>query len=209
MVLTLISKNINKLALTKRDSIIEAAGTLFTLHGYVNVNMEHIAKTAGVSKQTVYSHFKSKQNLFTAAIDCKCDELELALDKIKPNMNCRDYLSHACAHLATILTSSDSIEIFRVCITEAKHSEVGELFWHAGPEKVRAHLKSYLDEQNQLGILKIENTDYACSQLISMINGQAQFQALLNIPNSQSINDIQNYAQSCANVFYAAYSSEI
>ena len=53
----------------KRQLIIQAAGELFVEHGFEKVSMEGIAKFAGVSKQTVYSHFsnylplRSRQNV--------------------------------------------------------------------------------------------------------------------------------------------------
>ena len=37
-----------------------------------------IAKEAGVSKQTVYSHFGNKDELFTAAIEQKCVSLKFS-----------------------------------------------------------------------------------------------------------------------------------
>tara|TARA_R110001592_G_scaffold126230_2_gene337139 strand:+ start:232 stop:858 length:627 start_codon:yes stop_codon:yes gene_type:complete len=193
---------------TKREGIIEAAGALFILHGYANVNMDQISKHACVSKQTIYSHFKSKKNLFTSAISNKCNELELAIEKISPDLDCQEYIIRVCEHLTSLLSDPDSIKIYRVCITEAKHSDIGELFWHAGPEKIRFHLIKYLEEQNKLGILAIDNIEDACTQLVSMINGQAQFQPLLNIQNHKSATDMKNYAASCGNVFYTAYAAK-
>src|SRR5437660_1442310 len=45
--------------------IMEAATTLFLRGGYQGTSMEDIATLAGVSKQTVYTHFADKERLFT------------------------------------------------------------------------------------------------------------------------------------------------
>lgn len=56
----------------KRDQIIESASKLFIEHGYPNTSMDKVAKEAGVSKQTVYSHFKDKETLFVETVGARC-----------------------------------------------------------------------------------------------------------------------------------------
>ncbi|MBB5185754.1 AcrR family transcriptional regulator [Zhongshania antarctica] len=189
----------------KRQQIILSAGMLFVEHGFEKVSMEGIAKTAGVSKQTVYSHFGNKQQLFTAAIESKCDEYELVPEKQSSAMGCEAYLNYFCSHLASLLSSPEAIDIFRVCVREGGNTEVGELFWAAGPDKIRQRLSNYLSEQNQLGHLRIDNIDFATSQLIAMIHSEAQFRNLLCIGNSKSATELQNYAQHCVRMFLKAY----
>lgn len=48
----------------KKDDVIESAKELFTLYGYKKVSMDEIAKKAGVTKKTIYSYFKDKEELF-------------------------------------------------------------------------------------------------------------------------------------------------
>ena len=55
----------------KRQSILEAAAGLFLEHGFSQTSMDLVANTAGVSKQTVYSHFNNKDALFSAVIELK------------------------------------------------------------------------------------------------------------------------------------------
>ncbi len=47
-------------------AILAAAVTTFSAHGFADANMEQVAIAAGVSKQTVYTRFKSKDELFKA-----------------------------------------------------------------------------------------------------------------------------------------------
>ena len=48
----------------KKMQIVDAARNLFTKYGYKKVSMDEIAKEAGVTKKTVYSYFKDKDELF-------------------------------------------------------------------------------------------------------------------------------------------------
>jgi len=61
----------------KRAAILDAAGQLFCEHGLHLVSMDMVANAAGVSKQTVYSHFANKESLFAEAVGSKCVSSEL------------------------------------------------------------------------------------------------------------------------------------
>jgi TetR/AcrR family transcriptional regulator, regulator of autoinduction and epiphytic fitness len=64
----------------KRNAILEGAIKVFTKNGFDASSMDHIAKTAGVSKRTIYNHFPSKEILFQAIV---ADFLKQR-DEIKP-----------------------------------------------------------------------------------------------------------------------------
>jgi AcrR family transcriptional regulator len=53
-------------AANTRIAILDAARTLYELHGYFSVGLETVAKKAGVSRQAVYLHFESKADLLRA-----------------------------------------------------------------------------------------------------------------------------------------------
>jgi len=52
----------------KAKAILEGAMREFLAHGYAATSMDRVAAAAGVSKATVYSHFKDKEGLFNALI---------------------------------------------------------------------------------------------------------------------------------------------
>lgn len=52
----------------KREAIIQAAISEFRSQGFDATSMDKIAATAEVSKRTVYNHFPSKDELFTAIL---------------------------------------------------------------------------------------------------------------------------------------------
>jgi AcrR family transcriptional regulator len=53
----------------KREQILQGAMRVFLHYGYAKTSMDRVATTAGVSKQTIYSHFQDKEGLFTALIE--------------------------------------------------------------------------------------------------------------------------------------------
>lgn len=61
-------------ALSKRDQIVSKALELFYQHGFNATGIDKIISEAGVSKKTLYNHFKSKDELILATLR-KRDEL--------------------------------------------------------------------------------------------------------------------------------------
>ena len=52
----------------KTEAILKGAMQEFLAHGYAATSMDRVAKTAGVSKATVYSYFGDKEGLFNALV---------------------------------------------------------------------------------------------------------------------------------------------
>ncbi len=52
----------------KAEQILNGALPEFLKNGYANTSMDKVAQAAGVSKQTLYSHFCDKEGLFTALV---------------------------------------------------------------------------------------------------------------------------------------------
>lgn len=58
----------------KRRCILEAARALFSDNGYAATSIDMVVERAGVSKPTVYGHFKSKDELFAAVVRAQAED---------------------------------------------------------------------------------------------------------------------------------------
>ena len=52
----------------KRQALVAVAGEVFARHGYRRVNMKEIAAAAGISRPGLYLFFKTKEEIFSAAV---------------------------------------------------------------------------------------------------------------------------------------------
>ena len=69
----------------KTKAILKGAMKEFLAHGYAATSMDKIAKTAGVSKATLYSHFGDKEGLFNAVMqDLAKDKFQTVMSLQKP-----------------------------------------------------------------------------------------------------------------------------
>ncbi|RIU90004.1 TetR/AcrR family transcriptional regulator [Oceanobacillus picturae] len=62
------------------ENIKEAALGLFALHGYEGTSLAQIAEQVGMKKQSIYSHFKGKDELFLAIVN-DTFQIEVAREK--------------------------------------------------------------------------------------------------------------------------------
>lgn len=52
----------------REQEILKKAGQLLVEHGYANLNMDELADMVGISKPTLYQHFKSKEDLISQVV---------------------------------------------------------------------------------------------------------------------------------------------
>lgn len=140
----------------KRQQILKAASDQFLCDGFANTSMDKIAKCSGVSKQTVYSHFDSKDTLFQAAIMQKCQSYELDPTQLSGHDRCAlpmaECLTTIGKRFIHLIQDPDVIAMYRVVISEAKNNRrIAELFHQAG-------LKASLDGLASLFITYSEGT---------------------------------------------------
>jgi AcrR family transcriptional regulator len=60
----------------RRGEILDKAVEVFAKHGYPNTDVQFVADPLKISKGTVYRYFKSKEELFLAAVAWGIDQLE-------------------------------------------------------------------------------------------------------------------------------------
>lgn len=190
----------------KRLNILCAATDLFIEFGYAGVSMDQIADKAGVSKQTLYSHFGAKADLFVAAVKSKCIQYQLSGDSIFESKPVEEVLLLLARHLIALLLSPEGVKVHRLCCTEAEqHPEVSTLFYDAGPSYVIDMLSQYLERQDQLGTLVVENPRFAACQFLFMVKGETQMRAVFNCPDQTATDQQDAYLQSCVDLFLRGY----
>lgn len=118
----------------KADAIREAAACLFMTEGMGKTSMDAIAQAAGVSKQTVYSHFKSKDDLFRACIVSKVQMYGLDESQFDAGAPLDEGLRRVGVQFLTLLSDPEVVQMFRLMITEATtFPRVAQTFHDTGP----------------------------------------------------------------------------
>lgn len=189
----------------KRVAILDAAKRMFTAHGFERVSMDQIAAEAGVSKLTVYSHFGDKEALFMAAISAKCEEqLTDRLFAVDPGKPLREQLLTIARVFFGLIMSEEAVAIHRVVTTQNASSNLGMMFWEAGPCRTQVAMEAFLREEIAAGQLEIPDVHRACAQLHSMLKGEPHIKLLCGYP-PPTPEEADAHVQATVDMFLRAY----
>ena len=155
---------------SKRDAILKAASKVFLEVGFGAASMDTIANEAQVSKQTVYNHFGSKEELFAAMVRGSCEQMLTAFAEAAKQGNPERTL-RAIAHLhMSVMSSSDKQALRRILMAEApRFPDLARIYYQSGPEQTRKFVADYLAEQGRRGTLKLDNPRILTEQFFGML----------------------------------------
>lgn len=198
--------NVRSKSGVKRKLILDAATMLFTEQGYSSTSMDLIAKNAGVSKQTVYSHFGSKDELFSAAIKQKCDSYHMTEISTENADEPKEILFVLAKRFLAMLTSKEGVAIHKICAYEAKsYPQISELFYKEGPERILLDVAQLMAEFHQKKQLKIPEPKFAALQFLNMAKGESWMRVEFNTKKQISEEEINQYLQATIGMFMRAY----
>jgi len=190
----------------KRQQILDAAVSLFTEQGYAATSMDLIAKNADVSKQTVYSHFGSKDELFSASVEYKCESLhilDLSLDDLSDPQT---ILLKLAQNFTDFITSKEACAVHKICVFESTtYPQVSEMFYKAGPLRVTNEVTLLMAKLHQQKILDIENPKQAALQFLNMMKGELWMQTEFNIKDRISPEEVEKYLRDSVAFFIRGY----
>ncbi|WCM22876.1 TetR/AcrR family transcriptional regulator [Paraburkholderia bryophila] len=134
--------DLSPLQLRKRSAILDGAKTVFLRQGFGLATMDDVAAAAGVGKQTVYRHFKSKEALFVGLVSSMCAQVGGVLVSAQgeqadgsPEVELRQ-LGWV---MAQSLIEPDYLRLYRAIVAEAERlPELGQVFHENGAKVVRA-----------------------------------------------------------------------
>ncbi|MEA5549945.1 TetR/AcrR family transcriptional regulator [Anabaena cylindrica UHCC 0172] len=145
----------------KQEQILQGAMQVFLKAGYAGTSMDRVSSEAGVSKQTIYSHFQDKEGLFKALIErvtiaCFKDIFNNAELQGEPAILLRQI---AETYFQKVADNPDYLGLFRLIITESQRfPELAKLYTKTVVQRGRHLLSQYLASHLELGITDPEAT---------------------------------------------------
>ena len=192
----------------EKHRAIQRAGTeLFLRLGYGSASMDLIAAEAGVSKQTVYNHFHSKEALFKAIIADLSEAMMAPLVVRDAEKSTPDRLLRGLGRdfLALMLRPS-SLALYRLIVAEsARFPELGAAIYAVGAGRLIAMLADYLAWEARNGRLAVAEPELAAEQFIGMLTGRVQLRALLGACDTPDEGELQRRVEHAVSSFLALY----
>ena len=191
----------------KREAILAAAQTLFLGNGYEGSSMDAIAAEAGVSKLTLYSHFKDKEALFGAAVKATCEtRLPRRLFVLEDGSEFRSVLLDIAQAFHELVISPESIGLHRLMVAmAAQNPTLSRMFFDAGPQKLLLDLEQLLDQAHRRQLLDVPEPMRAAEHFCSLIKGAAHFRLLIGYAERLDAKDSKRHVEDCVGLFMRAY----
>lgn len=197
----------------KRRAIARAATAVFLREGYVAASMDQVADEAGVSKQTVYKHFGSKEQLFLGVvqqeIDSVLDEFMAVLGSSFPGSSDveGDLVRLGRILLARVL-DPELMAVRRLVIAEVgRFPQLGRAWYESGPGALVTALAQRLSQLARDGELRIDDPVAAASDFNWLVVSRAQNMVLFGVADSLPSADIERFVKSAVRTFLRAYSA--
>lgn len=193
----------------KTNAILNAAIDLFLEQGFDGTSMDEVARRAGVSKQTVYSHFSSKEQLFGESVhsEIAAHYPDRALESVETHTLQAD-LTAVCMRLATLLMSERAFAMFRLLVTAApRGSALADIFWRSGPADVQVQLGHFLQTWVDRGALKIDDTEKAGHQLVALFKEPSHFKVSIGIEVPPTEEEIKLQVNEAVQSFLKLYAA--
>jgi AcrR family transcriptional regulator len=190
-------------------AIRKAALSLLSNYGYRKTTMLAIAKSAGISKETLYSLYSSKVTLFEALIRSNAEKMnnDLTLASERSYVALVHSLFQFGCNLLSLLTSDASIAINRAAIELAPENTIfSQALLTHGRERVMPLLVKLIDRAVQQGRLKPLDTKEAANHFVAILVGDLQHRLLLGVSEPPEKEIIEQRSEQAVTLFLKLYS---
>jgi len=197
--------------LEKRAAILDAAKRLFTAQGFDGTSMDAVAKEAGVSKLTVYSHFGDKDALFKSAVEAKCEQqMPAAIFRVPQGTPIRDALIKIARAFHGLVHSPESLSLHRMMIGNAgQDPHLTELFFEAGPRKTLADFEQFLRQAISAKQLAIPDPARAAQHFFCLLKGIGHMKSLCGCQQAVPRSEVTAHIDSVVDLFLRAYGTSV
>jgi AcrR family transcriptional regulator len=125
----------------KEQEVLDVATDYFLAHGYQGASINAMARSSGISKESIYRYFSSKKQLFEAVIGRELAEYQTSLRFLsaEKTMDLREALINIGETVLDLVTMDRTLALRRLIFDEARRSaDVGQHYHRIGPEQAFA-----------------------------------------------------------------------
>jgi len=197
--------------LASGGAIREAAAQLFLEKGYSGTSMDDIAAAARISKQTIYTHFPSKEQLFADLVLGNTERVEQFAQGMVRTFREADGLEAGLSQVARmyagLVIRPEVLQLRRLVLGEAgRFPELARTYYESVPERVYAVLASLFKDLADEGQLQVEEPRLAAQHFAWLVLGIPLDRGMF-LPPAEAGGDhsIDELADAAVRVFVKAY----
>jgi AcrR family transcriptional regulator len=194
---------------SKRRQILDGARKVFLDRGFDGASMGEIARSAGVSKGTLYVYFADKNRLFEAIVEEEVLEQGKLAFNFDPGRDVATTLSEfGQAYIELLCRPGGGSAIRTVMAIAERMPEVGRRFYEQVLEKTIGSLADYLAAHVGPGDLAIDDCHFAASQFMLMCQSSLFLPFVFQAAPAPTPERIAQVVESATRMFLAAYGAK-
>ncbi len=193
----------------RREEIVAVAEAIFLAQGFTETTMRDVAARAGASKETLYRHFGSKEELFAEVVENRARCLRGRLDgQFDRPDSLGVVLRDLGINLLQAMTSPEVSALLRLVVAEApRDPAIGRIFYALGPERTRERLTEVLEAARLRGDFVGDRPALAASIFLGAVTSQAHTARLvLQNPPEMGRVEIEERVDEVVAMFLLRYS---
>ena len=191
---------------SKRRQILDGARKVFMDMGFDGSSMGEIARSAGVSKGTLYVYFADKNRLFEAIVEeTALEQGEIAFDFDASGDAATTLREFGAAYIGMILRPDGGSAIRTVMAIAERMPEVGRRYYERVLQKTINRLAGHLQVHEKAGELVIDDRELAASQFLLMCQASLFLPFIFQAAPPPSSARVTEVIASAVRMFLAAY----
>jgi TetR/AcrR family transcriptional regulator, regulator of autoinduction and epiphytic fitness len=166
-------KDVSESATTR--AILDAAQRLFLDAGFDGVNLEQVGRAAGVSRQTVYNQFGSKEAVFQEVVKRHWDVVRVETASAFTAMETlatspAECLRNFARALLRFVEETDQVSFTRLVIAESRQRPwIADEFYRCGKEPVLKGFAAALAVMAAKGMIACAHPELAARQFMGLV----------------------------------------
>jgi AcrR family transcriptional regulator len=194
---------------SKRRQILEGARKVFMDLGFDGASMGEIARSAGVSKGTLYVYFADKNRLFEAIVEEEALEQGKMAFNFDPERDVTTTLMEfGQAYIQVLCRPGGGSATRTVMAIAERMPEVGRRFYNNVIAHTIARLAAYLEVRVRSGDLEIEDCQLAATQFMQLCQASLFMPFLFQAAPAPSAKRIAEVVGSATRMFLAGYQAK-
>ncbi len=192
----------------KRLAILEAAKGVFLERGYVAASMAEVSARVGGSKQTLYSYFASKEELFVAVmLEKGAAQVEPMFDAFHGSENLAEAVRGFALEFLRFVTGEEVIAFRRIVYAEGARSDLGRLFYENGPKRGWTRMAEDFARAMDEGRMRRADPWVAVNQFHALCEAGPIQRLLEGSAPTVTEQELVNAAEAAADTFIRAYAT--
>jgi len=164
----------------RREEIAEVAQRVFMELGFTETTMQIIAASAGASKETLYRHFGSKEELFSEIVRSRAASVFSGVGEDLQGGEPKEILTRIGHNMLRLVSGEDSLCLYRLVIAEVPRApELARIFLEQGPNQVLQQVTAQIARATEAGHLNCADPALAARLFLGALVGNRHMYALI------------------------------